>query len=134
MKYGDKDTEASLKRLQPVPDKVSLYVCREKAVLFGAGVRTVVFVDGEPIGTLKPNTFAQVAVPPGKHDIYLRRDGLATGNSGVLNVDAKAGEVAIVWAGMTGAGFGALTVDYFDNRNEAESCVKGAEYSVRAEQ
>ena len=101
VKYGDKDTEATLKKVQPVPDKVSLYVCREKALLFGAGVNTVVFVDNAPIGTLKPNTFAHVVVLPGKHQIFLRRDGIATGNSGILNVDAKPGEVAFVWAGMT---------------------------------
>ena len=133
MKYGDKDVEASLKKLEPVPEKASLYVCREQALLFSAGVRTVAYVDGEPIGTLKPNTFAQTVVAPGKHEIYLRKDGLATGNSGVLSVDASVGEVVIVWAGVTGGGFGALTVDRFEKRSDAESCVKGAAYSVRAE-
>ena len=133
MKYGDKETEAKLKQLQPVSDMVSLYVCRESAILFGAGVNTVAFVDNLPIGTLKPNTFAHSVLSPGKHEVFLRKDGLATGSSGVLSIEAKAGDVVFVWAGMTGGGFGTLTVDHFNDKKEAEQCVKGAQYSVRAE-
>ena len=131
IKYGDKETEAELKKFQPVPDKVSLYVCREPALLVAAGVKTEIFVDDEPIGTLKPNMFAHAVVSPGKRYIFLRKYGIGTGNSGVLSVDSKPGEVTFVWAGMTAGGFGVLTVDFFDNTNAAMRCVKGATYSVK---
>jgi hypothetical protein len=45
----------------------------------------------------------------------------------------KAGEVAYVWAGMTGGGFGTLTVDFFRSTSDAQKCVSGAEYAIKAE-
>ena len=131
VKYGDKDTEATLKKLQAVPDKVSLYVCRDKA-FFGGNLNAVIFVDNSPIGTLKTNTFAHVLVSPGKHEVFLKTDGLSV-KSGILNVDAKSGEIAFVWAGTVGGWFGTLTVDNFTSTGEAEQCVKEADYAVRAE-
>jgi len=131
VKYGDKATEANLRELQPIPGKASLYVCREAAAFVGAGNRTTVVVNNRPIGTLKPNNFAHAVVDPGSHDIYLKRS--PGGDSGTLTVGSQAGEVVIVWVGMTGGGFGVLTVDNFSSRSEAERCVKGAEYAVRAD-
>src|SRR5262245_4824292 len=128
--YGDKQAEARLRELQPVPGKTSLYVCRENAALMGAGNRTTVFVDKQPIGTLKPNNFAHTVVEPGSHDIYIKRN--PGGDSGILTIASQAGEVVIIWVGMTGGGWGALTVDHFSNRGEGDSCVKGAEYAVWA--
>lgn len=130
--YGDKDTEAKLRELQPIPGRTSLYVCREAAVFVGAGNRTTAVVDGRSIGTLKPNNFAHTVVDPGQHDIYIKRN--PGGDSGTLTLSALAGEVAIVWVGMTGAGFGVLTLDNFSTKAEAEKCVKGAEYAVAADQ
>lgn len=132
VQYGDKNAELSLKQLKPIPDKVSLYVCRENAAFFGAGARTTVYVGKTAIGTLKPNNFAHVVLPPGKHEIYLDR-GALSGHSGVLTVDAKAGEVEYVWAGMTGGGWGTLTVDRFDSTSDAAKCVRDAEYAVKPE-
>ena len=131
VKYGDKSTEEKLRELKPIPGKTSLYVCRENAVLSGAGNRTTVVVDGQKIGTLKPNNFAHTVVNPGEHDIYLERH--PGGDSGILKIQTQADEVSIVWAGVTGAGFGVLTVDNFSNKNEAEQCVRGAAYAVQAE-
>ena len=131
VKYGDKDAEAQLKRLSPIPGKASVYVCRESAMLVGAGNRTTAVVDNRPIGTLKPANFAHVAVEPGAHSLYIKRS--PGGDSGVLNFNAQAGEVVILWVGMTAAGFGTLTVDQFSSRAEAERCVAGAEYAVLAE-
>jgi hypothetical protein len=131
VQYGDKDTEASLRRMAPVPTKTSLYVCREAAVFMGAGNRTTVVVDGQPIGTLKPNNFAHVVVEPGPHQVYVKRS--PGGDSGILKLDTKPGEVAIVWVGMTGGGFGVLTVDHFSSKGEAEQCIKGAQYAIQAE-
>ena len=131
VKYGDKDTEAKLRELQPVSGKTSLYVCRENAVFSGAGNRTTAIVDNKPIGTLKPNNFAHTVVEPGQHDIYVKRN--PGGDSGTLTIRTLADEVSIIWVGMTGGGFGVLTVDNFTNRNEAERCVKGAEYAVPAD-
>ena len=133
VKYGDKEAEAALKRLTPVSNKVSLYACREPAAFVGAGAKATVIVANQPIGTLRPNNFAHVVLEPGAYEIYIRRESIGTSNSGVLKVDGKAGEVAIIWVGVVAAGFGGLTLDFFPTRAEAERCVKGAEYAVRAE-
>lgn len=126
--YGDKGAEATLRELQPVPGRVSLYVCREKAAFVGAGNRTTAIVDNKPIGTLKPNNFAHVFVEPGPHSVYIEHN--PGGKSGVLNLDTRADEVPIVWVGMTGHGWGVLTVDQFKSRSEAESCVRQAQYAI----
>ncbi len=131
VQYGDKAIEARLRDLQAIPGKTSLYVCREAAAFAGAGNRTTVVVNKEPIGTLKPNNFAHTVVEAGSHDIYIKRS--PGGDSGVLTIISNAGEVPIIWVGMTGAGFGVLTVDHFSSRAEAERCVKGADYAVRAD-
>lgn len=131
VQYGDKSIEATLRELQPVDGKVSLYVCRENAAFVGAGNRTTAIVDNKPIGTLKPNNFAHTVVEPGPHDIYIEHN--PGGKSGVLKVDTKANEVPIIWVGMTGHGWGVLTVDQFESRSEAENCVRQAQYAVPAE-
>ena len=131
VQYGDKDSEASLQKMASIPTKTSLYVCREAAALMGAGNRTTVVVDGKSIGTLKPNNFAHAVVEPGSHQVYVKRN--PGGNSGILKLDTKPGEVAIVWVGMTGGGFGVLTVDHFSSKSEGEQCVKGAQYAIQAE-
>jgi hypothetical protein len=130
VKYGDKNTEATLRDLQPISGKVSLYVCREKAAFVGAGNRTTAIVDGNSIGTLKPNNFAHAVVAPGSHDVYIEHN--PGGKSGVLKIEAAADEVPIVWVGMTGHGWGVLTVDNFSSRSEAENCVRQAQYAVPA--
>ena len=131
VQYGSQDVEANLQRLEPVPGKVSLYVCRENASFVGAGNRTTVMVDNNAIGTLKPNNFAHTIVEPGSHDIYL--DQHPGGRSGTLSIKTIADEVAIVWAGVTGHGWGVLTVDEFPERAEAERCVRDAKYAVPTE-
>ena len=128
VQYGAGDLESDLHKLQPVPGKASLYVCRENAAFVGAGNRTTVVVDDVPIGTLKPNNFAHAVVEPGSHNIYL--DFHPGGKSGVLTIQTQANEVPIVWAGVTGHGWGVLTVDEFPDRAEAERCVRGAKYAV----
>jgi hypothetical protein len=130
--YGDKTTEAELKKFTPVQGKVSLYVCREQAYLSAAGVRTVVFVDNEAIGTVKPNMFVYTALEPGRHGILLRNDGLASGSGGFETFEGKANDVVFYWVGVTGKGFGVLTVDHFDSTQDAMKCVSGAVYSVKA--
>ena len=129
--YGDKETEAKLQELRPVPGKTSLYVCRESAAFVGAGNRPTVLVNGRVVGTLKPNNFAQTTAEPGQQDISIRLS--PGGDSGILTVRTQPDEVAIVWVGMTGKGFGVLTVDNFSNRSEAERCVRGAAYAIPAE-
>jgi hypothetical protein len=128
VQVGPADAQADLKTLQPVPGKVSLYVCREKAAFVGAGNRTTVMVDDKDIGTLKPNTFAHTVIEPGKHDIFI--DFHPGGKSGTLTIQTQANDVPIVWAGVTGHGWGALTVDEFPNRTDAEHCVRDATYAV----
>jgi len=131
VQYGDKATEVNLRELNPIPGKTSLYVCREAAAFVGAGNRTTVIVNGQPIATLKPNNFAHTVVDPGSHEIYIKRN--PGGDSGKLTLQSRPGEVTIIWVGMTGGGFGVLTVDNFSSRAEAERCVRAAEYAVRAD-
>lgn len=130
-KYGDKDTEARLRQFQPIPEKTSLYVCREAASIVGAGGRATVVVDGNPIGTLKPSNFAHSIVDPGIHNIYLK---VSPGfDSGTLQISSQAGEIAFVWVGIVGGGWGGLSVDFFSTKREAENCVQSAEYSIPAD-
>lgn len=131
VQYGDKEVQANLRKLLPISSKTSLYVCREAAAFSGAGNRTTAVVDGRPIGTLKPGDFAHVVVEPGAHSIHVKRN--PGGDSGVLKVTSQASEVLIVWVGMTGAGFGVLTVDQFSSKSEAEQCVRSAMYAVQAD-
>lgn len=131
VKQGDKSTEAALKRFAAIPGKVSLYVCREQA-LSGAAITAVVVVDGVPIGALKPNMFAHVVLEAGVHEVFLRRDGLE-GDSGILRFRAMRDDVAFVWVGRTGGGWGVITVDYFASTAEGMQCVAKATYSVRSD-
>src|SRR3546814_5173601 len=48
---GSADAAAQLKRFDPLPEKGSVYVCRESALLVARGVKTEVYVDNENIGT-----------------------------------------------------------------------------------
>lgn len=129
VQFGDKETETNLQKLALIPGKASLYVCREAAILFSSATRTTVMVNNQPIGTLKPNNFAHVAIDPGTHRIKVNHFG---GDSGTLKITVSAGEVPIIWIGVKG-GFGVLTVDHFSSRSEAEQCVRGAKYAVRAD-
>src|SRR3546814_4358719 len=64
---GSADAAAQLKRFDPLPEKGSVYVCRESALLVARGVTTEVYVDNENIGTVKPTRFVHTEVEPGKH-------------------------------------------------------------------
>lgn len=131
-KEGAKDREAELRQFQPVPGKVSLYVCRESALWVAKGVSSVVFVDNEDVGTVKPNTFVHTLLEPGKHGVLLRHDGLGSGSGGFMTFDGQPGDIRFFWVGVTGKGFGTLTIDNFDSDAEARACVTGATYSVKA--
>jgi hypothetical protein len=132
-KEGDKSQEAELRRFMPITGKVSLYVCREKALLVAKGVSSVVFVNNETVGTVKANTFVHTVLEPGKHGVLLRHDGFGGGAGGFMTFEGKADELKILWVGVTGKGFGVLTVDNFDTEAEAKACVNGATYSVKPE-
>lgn len=127
---GSASRAAELKRFAPVPGKTSLYVCRESALLVARGVKTVVVVNNEPIGTLKANSFVHAELEPGKQGVLLRHDGINQGSGGFMTIDTEPGEVRYLWVGVTGNGWGVLTVDNFDSLDEAQDCVRGAEYSV----
>lgn len=127
---GSASRAAELKQFAPVPGKTSLYVCRESALLVARGVKTVVLVNNAPIGTLKANSFVHAELEPGKQGILLRHDGMSSGSGGFMTIDTEPGEVRYLWVGVTGNGWGVLTVDNFDSLDEAQGCVRGAEYSV----
>src|SRR3546814_20504942 len=63
---GSADAAAQLKRFDPLPEKGSVYVCRESALLVDRGVKTEVYVDNENIGTVTQNSFVTTAGEPGK--------------------------------------------------------------------
>ena len=130
-KEGDKGRERELRSFDAISGKVSLYVCRESALLVAKGVSSVVFVDNETVGTVKANTFVPTVLEPGKHGVLLRHDGLGSGAGGFMTFEAKADDVKFLWVGVTGKGFGVLTIDNFDSEGEAKACVRGATYSVR---
>lgn len=128
VQYGDKTVEAELKKFSVVPGKTSLYVCRVGG--FGAGgVTSTVLVDGKAIGNLKPLMFAHKVVEPGEHAVQLVNDGIA-GSSGIYRLQTQPNEVAFVWVGMTGGGWGVYTVDGFRTKQEGYDCVNEAAYSV----
>lgn len=128
VQYGDKDAESSLKKFVPVPGKTSLYVCRVSGFV-ASGVTSKVLVDGRDIGNLKPKTFVHTVVEPGEHAVQLVHDGI-NGSSGIHKIQTQPHEVAFVWAGVTGGGWGILTVDNFASRQEGLNCVNEAAYSV----
>lgn len=131
---GPASRAAELKQFVPVPGKTSLYVCRESALLVARGVKTVVLVNNTPIGTVKANSFVHTELEPGKHGVLLRHDGLSSGSGGFMTIDTGPGEVRYLWVGVTGNGWGVLTVDDFDTLEEAQDCVRNAEYSVLGEE
>lgn len=45
-------------------------------------------------------------------------------------IDTAPGDVRYLWVGVTGNGWGVLTVDNFDSLDDAQACVRDAEYSV----
>jgi len=128
VQYGDKEAEASLKKFSIVPGKTSLYVCRVSGFV-ASGVTSKVLVDGRDIGNLKPKTFVHAVVEPGEHAVQLAHDGI-NGSSGIHRIQTQPNEVAFVWAGVTGGGWGILTVDHFASRQEGINCVNDAAYSV----
>ena len=119
-----------LKRFEPIPGKGSVYVCRIPALLVARGVKTEVIIDNENIGTLKVNSFVHTTVEPGKHGVLLRHDGINRGAGGFDTFEIGAGEIKFFWVGVTGKGWGVLTVDRFNTEAEARECVLGAEYSI----
>jgi hypothetical protein len=121
---------AQLKQFAPIPGKTSLYVCRESALLVARGVKTAVVVNNNPIGTLKANSFVHAELEPGQQGVLLRHDGMSSGSGGFMTIDTGPGEVRYLWVGVTGNGWGVLTVDDFDSLDVAQACVRGAEYSV----
>jgi hypothetical protein len=130
-KPGDKTAEAQLKKFTPVPGQSSLYVCREDAAFVAAGVSSSVLVDNQDIGTVKPNIFVHAVVAPGKHEIQLKNDGVMSVTSPSITLETKANELAFLWVGVTGNGWGAYTIDNFDTAQQGMNCVLGAAYSVK---
>ena len=127
---GNADRGALLKQFEPVADKASVYVCREPALFVARGVKSEVYINNENIGTLKTNSFVHTVVEPGKHGVLLRHDGINRGSGGFETFEVGPGDVRFFWVGVTGKGFGILTVDNFESDAEARACVTGAEYSV----
>src|SRR5690606_40730351 len=114
-----------LKRFEPIPGKGSVYVCRIPALLVARGVKTEVLIDNENIGTLKANSFVHTTVEPGKHGVLLRHDGINRGAGGFDTFEIGAGEIKFFWVGVTGKGWGVLTVDRFNTEAAARECVLG---------
>jgi hypothetical protein len=122
---GTETDALRLKEFVPVPGKGSVYVCLENRPIPILRSTYVVMMDERPLAALRQNSFLHTIVDPGTHAVRVN-----VRHARVLNFEAKAGEVVIIWMGMTGGGVGALTVDFFESPQEARSCVEGADYLV----
>lgn len=131
VQLGDKSVEADLKQFKPIPGKTSLYICRENAVFVGAGINTTIFLNGEDIGTVKPNSFVHAPVIPGKQAIQMKNDGIASVYNPSMTVETKPDELSFLWIGVTGNGWGTYTIDNFVNQQLGMDCVSKASYSVK---
>jgi len=131
VKLGAQEDEARLKALLPVAGKVSLYICREEGRA-GRGMRSTVIVDGTIIGMLLPNMFAHTTVDAGSHSVHLKKEApvIPSSTSGEHTFSATAGEVVVLWVGVTGQGWGTLTIDDFDTQAEGRQCVAKASLAV----
>lgn len=98
-------------------------------------MRSTVVVDGTPIGMLLPKMFAHTILNPGAHSLYLSNEAplIPTSKTGELKFEGKSGEVVLIWAGVTGGGWGILTVDHFETKANAIQCINDASYAVNAE-
>jgi len=124
---GDKAAEAELKKFTAAPGKTSLYVCRVSGFV-ASGIVSPVLVDGESIGRLAPKTFAHTLVNPGTHTVKLDHSNYPLAHSPSHTIETKANEVAFVWVGVTGGGWGVYTVDDFKSRQEGMDCVNSSDY------
>jgi len=127
---GSEDKQARLKSFSPVSGMTSLYVCRENALWLNAGVTTKVLVDAKDIGTVRPNMFVHAVVPPGKHTLTMKNDGIAGVHSPQIDIETAANEVLFLWIG---GGFGYYTIDHFRSPAEGMACVRDATYAVPAQ-
>ena len=131
-KQGDQTVEVELRKfLPPANTKTSLYVCREDS-FFASEVRTTVIVDNTDIGTTRRNTFVHSVVDAGKHIVQIKNDGIAAISNTSISFDSEPGEIAFLWIGVTGHGWGAYTIDHFEGKKQGMDCVKNATYSIKA--
>lgn len=128
--FGDKATAAELKKFATAPGKSSLFVCREGpfGAFAGSGIVSPILVDGVYIGRLARGTFAHVWVTPGTHTVKLDHSSSPIHHSPSHTIETKDNEVAFVWVGVTGGGWGAYTVDDFRSRQDGMNCVNDGEY------
>ncbi len=126
---GDKDAETRLKAFPVLPGKTSLFVCREDTGYAASSLTTEVLVSGSSIGSVKPGTFVHGVLAPGRHTIEMRNDGPHRGTA--IQIDAKASELAFLWIGVTGRGFGQYTIDFFQTDEQARACVAKAAYAAK---
>ncbi|MFT3799852.1 MAG: hypothetical protein QM766_01405 [Burkholderiaceae bacterium] len=129
--FGDKDTEARLKRMEPIPGKVSLYMCRPDGTPFSSAMQMTGGVDGTRLGTIEVGQFTHASIAPGPHEVYaILGNPKGNGISGKMSIDAQAGEIVYVWVGRTGGGLGAFTVDKFNKPEDAQACIRDGKYTV----
>ena len=126
-KFGDRAIEARLKNFEPLAGRVSLYLCREPSSGAAASFQNAeALVNGRTLGAIDNNTFAHTDLPPGRISTMLKRDDGS--NSGLLELQGKAGDVLFVWVGARP--FTPLLIDSFTNPVEGQACVREARYVV----
>jgi len=125
---GDKAIQARLKLFQPIPGKVSLYVCREQDYRPVYHPTGNVLVDGRSVGILGLNTFLQVPIEPGEHLVEV--DFNVPTPSRKIRISGEAGSIVYLWIGQPGRGWSPLTIDFFHNDEQARECVSGAALAV----
>ncbi len=126
---GDAATGTRLKAFPVQPGKTSLYVCREDTGFAASNLTTEVLVSGSSIGSVKPGTFVHGVLAPGRHTVEMRNDGPHRGTE--IQIDAQASEIAFLWIGVTGRGFGQYTIDFFHSDEQARACVAKTAYAAK---
>lgn len=131
-KLGDQTTAAELKKFAPVSGKTSLYVCREDSWMASA-VSTNISLDNKLIGTTRRNTFVHAVVEPGTHTVRMSNGGVTGMGNPSITLQTRPNEVVFLWVGVSGRGWGAYTIDHFDNRQQGMDCVANATYVVKVD-
>lgn len=123
VRYGDKALESRLKQFTPVPEKISLYVCRAQSALPFRHPAARVLVNDANVGVLELNMFLHVVLEPGTH-VVASDIGFPT-SPRKITISGQSGSVVYLWIGQPG-GWNPVTIDFFQTEEQARGCVSAA--------
>jgi hypothetical protein len=112
--------DATAKTFQaPPPDRAYVYVYRNQAL--PPQVRTKLFLDRQPAGTIVRYTFALLPVRPGHHTLVAEGESKDV----VQPIDVRGGESVFVWLEIQGSGSGPAPVLHLVPQEEGREWVPG---------